>query len=97
MEKKAEVILNKHVDANLNEIEMLVTDENRRDIFKMYRDYLKMGLSPNIEERNNQYYLITDIRSKLTSSKNVIDISIKKSRMAQVIEVDFESREVVKR
>jgi hypothetical protein len=92
--QKAEEILNKHIDAHLKEIEILITDGNRRDILPLYRDYHKMGFSPNVEERNGQHYLVANISSAQKS--NVIDISVRKNQ-SQVIEVDFSERKVISR
>lgn len=89
---QAEKILKDHLKANLGEIEILITESNRKEILPLYRDYTKMGFSPNVIEKRGEFYLVADVSSQLKS--NVVDISLGRKR-ARVIEVDFESKKVI--
>lgn len=88
----ANSILKRHIEANLDSIEILITEKNRGHMLRLYRDYTRMNLNPNIEERSGFFYMVIDIKSK--KSGKIIDIQNMKNN---IIEVDFNSRQVVGR
>jgi len=83
----AKFLIDTHVFSNQNTIEFEITEENKKQIIPFFQEFKELGLSPEIEERNDLFFLVVNISSFSKKKSNVIDINF--SQKNQLIEVDF--------
>lgn len=88
----AKSLIDTHVSSNQNMIEFEITEENKKQVLPLFKEFKQLGLSPEIEERNNFSFLVVNISSYSKKQSNVIDVSLSKKKQNQLIEVDFVSK-----
>jgi hypothetical protein len=95
MKTHAQDILDQHVSEKLDTLEIMIDDSNQKNMIRLYRDFSKMGLKPDVVDRDGVYYMVANISSKIPS--NVIDISMRKRRKAEVINLqEFKAKKLGK-
>lgn len=89
----AKSLIDTHISSNQNTIEFEITEENKKQVLPLFKEFKQLGLYPEIEERNEFSFLVVNISSVSNKNSNVIDISLsQKNKKNQLIEVDFVSK-----
>lgn len=84
---RARSLVEQHLSNNQNMVEFQINEYNKKEVMPLFNEFKQMGLSPELEERNSEHYLVVNISKVKKENNNVLimDLSRKEKQEANLL------------